>query len=307
MAQAIETLTTERLTLRPLAVSQAEVLFPIYSHPQAMAYWASPCHQTVAETQAMIAREVAPERACWWSLWRHADNRAIGVAGYLGNEGVPGMGYILHPDCWGQGYMGEAVAAALDYGFDVIGLDRVELWIVAENRASRRLAERLGFSYRGSLRQRYAHQMHSHEKAVYGLFAHEWQGKATDGNGGRIYDMQPILPVHSVADTAAFYRDRLGFSIDFLLGDPPTYGCVARSEWTCDGARIQLTQVGPDAPLAQGLALYFFVGPAIDALYRRYLDQGVEVVSAPETRPWGMREFSVRDCNGYLLRFGTPV
>ena len=34
---------------------------------------------------------------------------------------------------------------------------------------------------------------------------------------------------------------------------------------------------------------------------------GVEIVRALDSFSWGMREFSVRDPNGYVLRFGTPA
>lgn len=44
-----------------------------------------------------------------------------------------------------------------------------------------------------------------------------------------------MLPVADVERAAAFYRDRLGFRIDFLHGSPPSYGAVSR-----DGARLHL-------------------------------------------------------------------
>ena len=40
----------------------------------------------------------------------------------------------------------------------------------------------------------------------------------------------PILFVRDVAASAAFYRDTLGFAIDFLYGEPPFYGAVSRGE-----------------------------------------------------------------------------
>ena len=65
--------------------------------------------------------------------------------------------------------MAEAVRAALDYGFANLGIDRVELWIAEDNLRSLRLAERLGFTYRGRFRQKYRHDPDSHEKRVYSL------------------------------------------------------------------------------------------------------------------------------------------
>lgn len=298
-------LTTERLILRRLHVDDAADLHPIYSDAETMRYWHHPRHQDVAETRSMIAHEIAPERACWWTIRRRYDPRAIGVVGYLGNPGVPGMGYILSREHWGQGYMSEAVRAALDYGFDHLALDRVELWIVRENLASRRLAERTGFTYRGRFRQKFTHAAQSHEMTVYGLYRHEWKGG--DPPPVQVYSMQPILAVADVEATAAYYRDKLGFSISFLYGHPPTYGAIAHQQWTPDGATIQLAQRDDGAKQPPAVGLYLFVGAGIDRLYRRYQQNGVAIVQELETHPWGMREFAIRDCNGYLLRFGAPA
>lgn len=305
------TLTTERLILRPLHVDDAAELHPIYSDAETMRFWDHPRHADIAKTRAVIAREIEPVSACWWTLRRKdhasiADGAAIGMVGYLGNPGVPGMGYILGREHWSQGYMSEAVRAVLDYGFDYLDLDRVELWIERDNLASRRLAERVGFTYRGCFRQKYAHQAQSHEKMVYGLYRHEWKGG--EAAVQQIYSMQPILSVADVAATAAYYRDNLGFSISFLYGNPPTHGAVAHQQWTPDGAQIQLSQVEADeAAQRPAVALYFFVGVGIDLLYHQVQNNGVAIVHELGMRPWGMREFAIRDCNGYLLRFGTPA
>jgi ribosomal-protein-alanine N-acetyltransferase len=62
------------------------------------------------------------------------------------------MGYIIRRDFWGQGLTAEACRAALGYGFDVLGLDRVELWIDTTNYASQRVAQKLNFRVKGAFR-----------------------------------------------------------------------------------------------------------------------------------------------------------
>ena len=305
MSPQDRTLITDRLRLQPLDVADAASLHPIYHHPDAMRFWDTPPHATVAETRAMIDHMVHA-RSCWWTIRLRKEERAIGVVGYLGNPGVPGMGYILHPAAWGQGLMSEAVRAALDYGFDVLDLDRVELWIAQENRASRRLAERVGFTCRGRFRQKYHHEATSHEKMVYGLYRHEWR-PSHPPHRTQIYALQPILNVPDVQATVAFYRDVLGFSIDFLYGDPPTHAAVSWAEWTAEGARIQFSQTDAATAPASQAALYLFAGPDVDTLYQHYRSRGVPIEREIDTHPWGMREFAVKDCNGTLLRFGTPA
>src|SRR5262249_46398878 len=50
----------------------------------------------------------------------------------------------------------------------------------------------------------------------------------------------------------------------------------------------------------------FFVN-GIDELFERHSRTGVDIISPLEAKPWGLREYTVRDPNGYHLRFGEPI
>jgi len=301
-------LQTRRLSLRALLESDADALFPALADPETMRFMDDPPHTSVDLTREYLQRMMLPG-SCWWAIERTGEPGAIGFVGFLGATRVPGMGYLLHRRFWRQRYATEAVEAALEYGFTSLGLDRVELWINDANVASQRLAESTGFSRRSQFRMRYPHDDHAHDKVVYGLYRSEWEARP-----GRppvrpraCYGIQPVVPVQNVAATVDYYCGTLGFEVDFLVGDPPAYGAVVWSDWSAAGSVIQLREapeleVGP-----KDVELFVFVGPEIDALHRRFLRAGATVAEAPDTRPWGMREFSIRDCNGYLLRFGTPA
>ncbi len=301
---------TERLILRPLSMDDAAALHSVFTYPEAMRFWHTPPHADLSQTQAMIARELAGD-GCAWALVRPGELDAIGLLYYLGNAGPPGLGYILHPAHWGQGYMSEAARAVIDYGFATLGLDRVELWIDADNAASRRLAARLGFTCRGRFSQKYPHRPGPHETLVYGLHVSEWaralSAQTDRAPAPRFYRLEPVLPVPDVQAAAEYYRDRLGFSVDFLYGDPPTHASVSRGEWTTEGARIQFSRAPENATPGTGVVLYIFAGPDVDGLCEQYRARGVHIASEPATYPWGMREFHIRNCNGYVLRFGAPA
>jgi ribosomal-protein-alanine N-acetyltransferase len=301
-------LSTKRLILRPVSLEDAAALYLVYGHPQAMQFMESPLDESIADTRARLER-IMHDGACWWSICLPETGQAIGNVGYLGNVGVPGMGYILHPAYWQQGYMTEAVEAALDYGFSRLGLDRVELWINDDNVASQGLARKIGFARRGRFRMKYNHQDKAHDKEVFGMYRHEW--RTSDGRpAGRpqhCYRLEPILSVPDVSATATFYRDQLDFTIDFLYGDPPTHGGIFWGDWTTEGARIQLSQADEIAPANGGVILFISVGPDIDALYELYQRREITITREIATYPWGLREFYIEDCNGYVLRFGSPV
>ena len=301
---------TERLILEPVKIYHTADLFQIFSHPEAMTFWDTPQHESATDTGEMIESFMQPD-ASWWSIFLPEADRVIGLVGYLGNPGIPGMGYILHPNYWQRGYMREAVSAALTYGFEKLKLDRVELWINENNLASQRLAQEVGFLRRGRFRQKYWHHQTAHDKIVYGLRAEEWQSEQEvvepNQSHNHFYTLQPVLSVSDVQSTAEYYRDKLGFRIDFMYGNPPFHGAVSQGEWSTEGVKIQLsaTDATPESHNS-AVVLYIFVGPNIDALYQQYRANGVHIQRRIADYPWGMREFDIKDCNGYTIRFGTP-
>ena len=63
------------------------------------------------------------------------------------------MGYVLARDFWGRGLMTEAAGAALRYGFEQMHLGVVSICHFDFNARSRRVIEKLGFTYEGTLRR----------------------------------------------------------------------------------------------------------------------------------------------------------
>jgi RimJ/RimL family protein N-acetyltransferase/uncharacterized glyoxalase superfamily protein PhnB len=297
-------LKTTRLILRPVSLEDASDLFTVYSDAQVMRFMETPPHTRISDTQTKIT-EMTAGNACYWSICLKEDGKAIGNIGYLGNMGVPGMGYILGVKWQRQGFMSEAIQPALEYGFKYLDFDRVELWIHQDNLPSQRLAHKTGFTRRGCFRIKYNHQPEAHEMWVYGLYRSEWRHEPGFPSL-QCYTVQPILSVQDVKATAEYYRDTLAFNIDFYYGDPPTHASVSCAEWTVEGAHIQLSQSTESNPSLAGIALYIFVGADIEARYDLYRSRGVTIERELAVFPWGMREFSIRDCNGCLLRFGTP-
>lgn len=302
-----ETMTTRRLLLEPLTPAHADALFPLHSDPATMRYWHTPPHALPADTAAMLLAQLRPPGARWWAVRLQADGRVIGSVGFHGTP-VPGMGYLIHAPYWRQGLGSEAVAAALEAGFTSLALNRVELWIHEENVASQRLAERLAFRRQGQFSQRFPHATLPHETMVYGLRADEWTARSQQAaaNPQRevvLAGLQPVLEVRDVAATAAYYVERLGFTLEVLLGEPPEFALVARGEWSAPAVRLRFVQA--DAPPRPGGALYITVGPGIDQLYAEYCARGVVITDELITQEWGWREFVIADLNGQPITFGA--
>ncbi|NLB39680.1 MAG: GNAT family N-acetyltransferase [Clostridiales bacterium] len=144
---------TARLRLRPWHDADAEVLYSLASHPQVgpNAGWLP--HESVAESQAVIATILSgpydyalelketglPVGAISLRLHRPGDTDL--------KPGEGEIGFWLGVPYWGQGLMPEAVRALLSLAFDQMGLTCVWCAYWRGNERSRRVQEKCGFIY----------------------------------------------------------------------------------------------------------------------------------------------------------------
>jgi catechol 2,3-dioxygenase-like lactoylglutathione lyase family enzyme len=103
------------------------------------------------------------------------------------------------------------------------------------------------------------------------------------------------LAVTDIGAAVEFYTKRLGFAAAFTWGDPPTFAGV-----NLDKVQMFLRKATPDP---KGCTVYFLVGDA-DQLYEFHRAQGVDIAEPIADRPYGIRDYVVRDLYGYCLSFG---
>jgi catechol 2,3-dioxygenase-like lactoylglutathione lyase family enzyme len=105
------------------------------------------------------------------------------------------------------------------------------------------------------------------------------------------------LAVIDIPTAVDFYTNKLGFQPAFTWGDPPTFAGV-------NLGKVQMfLQKGTPNPNPHTGAVYFLVGDA-DQLYAFHRANGVEVAEPIDDRPYGVRDYVVRDLHGYCLVFG---
>lgn len=123
-----------------------------------------------------------------------------------------------------------------------------------------------------------------------------------------LHGMQPVLAVPDVDVTVSYYRDMLDFHVDFVSGDPPAHARVC-ADPTCSAptVHIRFEPLEPGTAPNPSVHLWVHVGKDLDRLFQVYRDRGVEIVREPEDRPWGLRQFIIEDCNGYLISFSAEV
>jgi RimJ/RimL family protein N-acetyltransferase len=174
------TLETSRLVLRWIDERDTEALFALFSSTEVTRYWSVGAWTDMDQARQAIQRDLAA----------YADGTslrlAIHLAGQPGLIGTIGLhrfvdqsrrcevGYALAPQHWGKGYTSEALAAALDYGFAALDLNRIEADIDPRNGASARVLERLGFRKEGFMPERWIVQGEMADTVNYGLLKRYW-------------------------------------------------------------------------------------------------------------------------------------
>ena len=122
----------------------------------------------------------------------------------------------------------------------------------------------------------------------------------------RFEGMAAVFLVSDVRRSAEYYRDSLGFHFDqYWGGDPPAF-CVVRRG--VSGVMLVRASRGVNPNGAAGgyeSDAYIWVDD-IDALAEEMTENGAEIARNLENASYGMREFTVKDPDGYHICFGAP-
>ncbi|MEI6579620.1 MAG: GNAT family N-acetyltransferase [Eubacteriales bacterium] len=150
----MDTIETERLTLRQFKDADTSVLYEIMRKPEVMYAWGHGF--TFEETQKWLVRQQThyQQNGLGYMAVMLKDNGTlIGQAGLLDNEieGQPitEIGYIFDNTVWGKGYATEAAKTLVQVAFDTLGIDKLYCTMRLKNLPSVKVAERLGFQLKG--------------------------------------------------------------------------------------------------------------------------------------------------------------
>ena len=180
-------LTGEQVYYRPLAVDDAAVFYR----------WS--CDREVVRYS--LSSFVHPKSPAEWQQWLASVNQgaksfSLGVCcketdaliGYAGIAGISSLNrsgeyFVLIGDknYWGRGIGTEVTRTVTDYGFDALGLHRIELTAFATNPGAVKAYERAGYRHEGILRQAGFRDGRFHDKVMMAVLASEWPaGEPTD-------------------------------------------------------------------------------------------------------------------------------
>lgn len=168
---------TERLTLRPLSIDDAETLLGIFSDPDVMRYWnTAPWTKTQDALDFMTdsKESMLRQESLVLGVYLKANDELAGkcmLFSYDKASKRAEIGFGLGRTYWGKGLIHEAGEALIQYGFNTLGLRRIEAEIDPDNQASAKALAKLGFTQEGLLRQRWEVNGVVSDSALYGRLA----------------------------------------------------------------------------------------------------------------------------------------
>ena len=160
----VEIARTDRLLIRETIDSDIPELYRIGTDA-AVAKYIEPMQPTLEEeiayTKAYVRHMYAFYDFGLWTVLEKNDSRqerVVGRAGLFPSDRMDGqieMGYMIAPECQGNGYGKEAAEAVLRYAFDVLDQGEVHLFVEKENKASVKVAETLLIKVPGGQKEKW--------------------------------------------------------------------------------------------------------------------------------------------------------
>ena len=210
---------TPRLTLRPFIESDWRLVHDYNADPQVVRYmrWGP---NREADTIAFVSRAIAnstaaPRTEFDFAVVRSEDDALIGncnlrLTGDAALEGT--IGYLFHPDHWGNGFATETVEALLQHGFEHLGLHRIVANCHSENLASQRVLEKNGMRLEAHFRRQTFLRGGWVDMYLYAMLKEEW---GSPQRRAVIFDMDGVLadtePIYLNANLQVF--ERLGITV----------------------------------------------------------------------------------------------
>ncbi len=312
----------------------------MFGAPAVMRYWNSPPPGDLAEAADWAARLEGMQRRLGYAPWRvgeRAGDRLVGIAGLQPLDGGPEveLTYALEPSSWGRGYAIEAGAAALAYGFEEAGLERIVAIAREENRGSVGVLRKLG------LRPLGAAEYWGTTWAKYALPAPAWREERAAATPPlrterlelrrlAAADLEPLLEVFGDPEVMRFVgAERAPLDAAQLAASQATaerhwalhgYGPLAVAERDSGRlvgeAGLQILEAGPDVELtytfaraawgrgyateaARAVLRWAFAGlllPRVEAVADPANDASLRVLEK-----LGMRSLGPRECYGSRL------
>ncbi|MBQ3528511.1 MAG: GNAT family N-acetyltransferase [Clostridia bacterium] len=149
-------LYTDRLTLRRMLKSDYDDMFEYCQSRELTKYLTWEAHPDKGYTHKYLTYIQSKYRAGEFFDWAVIyEGKMIGTCGFTNiweNHLKAEIGYVISPKYQNMGIATEAVNKVIEFGFETLGLHRIEAHYMVGNDASRRVMEKAGMTFEGILR-----------------------------------------------------------------------------------------------------------------------------------------------------------
>lgn len=150
---------TKRLILRPIKSTDAADVFEYASMPNVGPDAGWKPHELIQETHEFIQYSVNKkdyDQPGVYAICIKPSGKVIGTIEVHSVHRSRGeIGFVLHPNYWNQGLVTEAAKTIIIYAFEILDLKRLAYCHFPHNIASKRVCEKLGFTFEGVLRKKF--------------------------------------------------------------------------------------------------------------------------------------------------------
>ncbi|TET85421.1 MAG: VOC family protein [Desulfobacteraceae bacterium] len=117
--------------------------------------------------------------------------------------------------------------------------------------------------------------------------------------------LSPTLAVRDMKKTIEFYKNSLGFKTVMVHPDAnnPGYAELSKDGMVLMFILAKSCDIGSEEKLGIGVNLYMQIDGDIDEYYQELKKRGVKIAVDIADEPYGIRDFTVEDANGYQLTF----
>jgi len=121
--------------------------------------------------------------------------------------------------------------------------------------------------------------------------------------------LSPLLAVRNMKETVDFYQNILGFEMGMAFPDVenPEYADLSKDGMVLMFIPAKDHGIGGEEKLGIGVYLYMEIDGYIDEYYAELKSKGVNIVADIKDEPYGVRDFSIKDINGYQLTFTKRI
>jgi ribosomal-protein-serine acetyltransferase len=176
---------SKEIELRPFTEENANEIFASvtrnFEHLRPFLHWVTPDYslEGVKEFIAQASKASAERKSESYGIfYNHKLVGSIGFVNFNWNSKRMEIGYWIEKDFEGKGIVTKSCKALIDYAFDELLMNRIEIHCATENIRSRAIPERLGFQLEGVLRQSEWRHTRFYDMAIYGILTTEWREKS---------------------------------------------------------------------------------------------------------------------------------